>query len=78
MGKFRKNVIEENEIETVFKILDDFKRRHSLLSEKIEDTYEQGYKFLDRLEKQLILGKITNYERNGFEWSWRGIGIEIS
>ena len=70
MGKFRKNVIEENEIETVFKILDDFKRRHSLLSEKIEDTYEQGYKFLDMLEKQLILGKIRNYERNGFEWSW--------
>lgn len=32
MGKLRKNIIEENEIEDFFMLLDDFKKRHSLLS----------------------------------------------
>ena len=36
-------------------LLDEFKTRHSTLSDKIEETYTVGREMLDYLEKQMIL-----------------------
>ncbi len=36
-------------------LLDEFKTRHTTLSDKIEQTYTIGREMLDYLEKQIIL-----------------------